>query len=214
MSDNIASQHSPGCPEDEPSKPKFNNQAELSKTGRKNGGRADRGRIHVSGSSVLSRGLMETLVRYGENLRTLRRVEAECRASLRPSGSLGKLFFDRFWTCVLRLILVGHLEKAGLAPGRNNPNKQLEAPSLREGLMPILLTGEECEDSAPHMGTFDALEPDLFQRRALIARYDQSASREMFRCLSILLLMRDEGEKGLSNAIRAAARIKGFQGEE
>ncbi len=74
--------------------------------------------------------------------------------------------------------------------------------------MPVLLTGEEHDDSTSVSGTVEALEPDMFRRLALIARYDRAASREMYRTLGLLMLLRDDGEKGLANGIRAAAGIK------
>jgi hypothetical protein len=184
------------------------NQEELSRTGQRNGGRTDQGRLHAVRDSVLSRGLLETLTRYGENPKKLRRMEAELRTVLKPEGPLGKLLFGRFWSCVLRLILLSRLEEIGLAPRSNAAKRPMTVPSLREGSMPVLLTGEELEDSTAVKATVEALEPDVFGRLALIARYDRSCSREMYRTLGLLMLMRDDGEKGLASGIRAAAGIK------
>jgi hypothetical protein len=164
--------------------------------------------------SVLSRGLLETLTRYGENPRKLRRMEAELRTVLKPEGPLGKLLFGRFWSCVLRLILLSRLEEIGLAPRRNAAKRPMAVPSLREGSMPVLLYGAEHEDLAAVTGTVEALEPDMFRRLALIARYDRAASKEMYRTLGLLMLMRDGGEQGLASGIRAAAGIKALDEEE
>ena len=80
--------------------------------------------------------------------------------------------------------------------------------------MPVLLTAEEHEDATAVSGTIDALEPDMYRRLALLARYDRAASKEMYRTLGLLILMRDDGEKGLASGIRAAAGIKALDGEE
>ena len=180
----------------------------LPRTQQRKGGRTDQGRRHAARDSVLSRGLLELLSRHGENLRTLRRMKAELRGVLKPEGSLGKLFFDRFWSCVLRLIYVGRLEEAGLEPRTNRAKGRMPITVLREGSLPVLLTPEEQDDLTAGSETVNALEPDVFRRLALIARYDRAASREMFRMLGLLLLMRDDGESGLANGIRAAAGIK------
>ena len=190
------------------------NQEELSRTGQRHGGRTDQGRLHAVRDSVLSRGLLETLTRYGENPRKLRRMEAELRAVLKPKGPLGNLLFGRFWSCVLRLILVARLEEIGLAPRRNASKRHMAVPSLREGSMPVLVTAEGHEDLTAVSRTVEALEPDVFGRLALIARYDRAASKEMYRTLGLLMLMRDDGEKGLASGIRAAAGIKALDEEE
>ena len=80
--------------------------------------------------------------------------------------------------------------------------------------MPVLLYGAEHEDLAAVTGTVEALEPDMFRRLALIARYDRAASKEMYRTLGLLMLMRDGGEQGLASGIRAAAGIKALDEEE
>ena len=210
----VVSQQSPeGGSENNHSEPKLANQQKLPRTGQRNGGRTDKGRLHAARDSVLSRGLLETLTRYGENPKKLRRMESELRAVLKPKGPVGNLFFGRFFSCVLRLILIARLEQMGLAPRSNASKKQITVPSLREGSMPVLLTAEEHEDLTAVSGTIEALEPDMYRRLALIARYDRAASREMYRTLGLLMLMRDDGENGLANGIRAAAGIKGLDGE-
>jgi hypothetical protein len=104
--------------------------------------------------------------------------------------------------------LVARLEEKGLVTGRNASKRPLAVPSLREGSMPVLLTGEEHEDLIAASETVEALEPDMFRRLALIARCDRCASKEMYRTLGLLMVMRDDGEKGLASGIRAAAGIK------
>jgi len=140
-------------------------------------------------------------------------MAAQLRAELKPKGALSNLLFDRFWSCVLRLILIARLEETGLASRQNAPETNAVVPSLCEASMPILLTVDEHQDSAAVSGTVEALEPDMFHRLALLTRYDRSASKEMYRTLGLLLLLRDGGEKSLARGIRAAAGIKA-SGEE
>jgi hypothetical protein len=141
-------------------------------------------------------------------------MEAGLRKALKPEGPIGNLLFGRFWSCVLRLILVARLEETGLAPRRNAAKKHMATASLREGFMPVLVTEEDPENSSAMSADIEALEPDLFHRLALIARYDRAASREMYRTLFLLTLLRDNGDEGLLGGIRVAAGIKTVDGEE
>jgi hypothetical protein len=178
------------------------------------GGRKDRGRRHAVHGSVLSRSLIRTLERVGENVRALRKIENELRATLKPRGALGRLFFDRFWASVLRLILVARLEEGGLASGGSTAKNSASVPSLREGDLPILVlpgSADGCMDDLEKTIVFDS---DVFRRLALIARYDRSAAREMYRTMSLLLIMRSEGEAGLENWVRATVGVKNEIGKD
>jgi hypothetical protein len=177
-------------------------------------GRKDRACRHVVRGSVLSRSLIQALERLGENVRTLRRIEVELRATLKPKGALGRLLFDRFWASVLRLIFVARLEEGGLTLHEVEARVSNATPSLREGALPILVLPGDGNGSKDNPGkTFD-LDSDVFRKLALIARYDRSASREMYRTMSLLLIMRSEGETGLENWVRATAGVKNVVGEE
>jgi hypothetical protein len=125
---------------------------------------------------------------------------------------LGRLFFDRFWQCILRLILLAHLEARGLDPKKNASSKPVGTPSLREGFLPVLVTEEEPENQSA-ISLAETLDPDLLHRLVLIARYDRAASREMFRYLGFLILMRDSGDEGLVSGVRAIAGIKAVDQE-
>ena len=182
-------------------------------TAKEAGERKDRGRRHAIRGSVLSRSLIQTLERQGENVRALRKIESELRASLKPRGALGRLLFDRFWASILRLILAVRLEEGALALQRLTLKNSASVPSLREGVLPILVVPE-----ARNISADDAEKPALFdseviQRIALIARYDRSAAREVYRTMSLLLIMRSEGEAGLENWVRATAGVKNGRGE-
>ena len=182
-------------------------------TEQKISGRKDRGQKHAVRGSFLSRRLLEALTERGENARMLRRLEADCRSELRPKGALGRLFFDRLWQCILRLILLADLEARGLDPRRNASRKPVGTASLREGFLPVLVTEEELENQSA-ISVAETHDPDLLHQLALIARYDRAASREMFRCLGLLILMRDSGAEGLVSGVRAIAGIKALDGEE
>jgi hypothetical protein len=55
---------------------------------------------------------------------------------------------------------------------------------------------------------------EVFRRLTLTARYDRSAAREMYRMMSLLLIMRSEGQTGLENWVRATAGVKNGNGED
>jgi hypothetical protein len=171
-------------------------------------GRKDRGCRHVVHSSVLSRSLIQTLERRGENVRALRKIESELRAALKPQGALGRLLFDRFWASVLRLILVARLEEDGLAPQGIASKDTATVPSLREGRLPVLVVPEDGDGSNDGPDETLASDSELFRRLSLIARYDRSAAREMYRAMSLLLTMGSEGQTGLENLVRATAGVK------
>jgi hypothetical protein len=179
---------------------------------REAGERKDQGRRHAVRGSVLSRSLIQTLERLGENVRALRKIESELRATLKPRGALGRLFFDRFWASILRLVLVARLEEGGLTSGGTIAKNLASVPSLREGDLPILVLPESGDGSMQAEKTiFDS---DVFRRLALTARYDRSATREMYRMMSLLVIMRSEGETGLENFVRATAGLKNGIGED
>lgn len=176
--------------------------------------RKDRGRRHAVRGSVLSRSLIQTLERLGENVRALRKIESELRASLKPRGALGRLLFDRFWASILRLILAARIEEGGLTPQETTAKNSPFVPSLREGDLPILVlpgSGDGPIDDPEKTIVFHS---DVFQRLALVARYDRSAAREMYRMLSLLLIMRSDGETGLENFVRATAGVKNANAQD
>ncbi len=140
-------------------------------------------------------------------------MENGLRAALKPKGALGQLLFDRFWASVLRLILVARLEEAGLAPRGSTSRTSISVPSLIERVVPTLVfpTGAEKLEHDQEERNFD---PDVFPRLALFARYDRSAAREMYRTMSLLLIMRSDGEAGLKRWVRAAAGARSENDEE
>jgi hypothetical protein len=139
--------------------------------------------------SILSRRLLRILEQRGENVRALRRMESGLRAALKPKGPLGQLLFDRLWASYLRLILVAHLEEAGLAPQGSASKTSVSVPSLREGAVPILVLPSN--DEQFEQDQEETFSSEVFRRLALVSRYDRAAGREMYRTLDRLLIMRD-----------------------
>lgn len=80
--------------------------------------RRDSGKLHRMRHGILSREALDALVQVGEDRRTLRRLERQYRLALRPAGPFGDLFFDRFWSSYLKLILVSRLETQLFAGSR------------------------------------------------------------------------------------------------
>ena len=142
-------------------------------------------------------------------------METELRDVLKPQGPVGNLFRP--------LLFLRVAADLGRTPRGNRacPSKKQRLEKSKWQLhhcakarCRVLVTGEEREDLTAVSGTVEALEPDTFRRLALIARYDRAASKEMYRTLGLLILMRDGGESGLASGIRAAAGIKAVDGEE
>ena len=67
--------------------------------------RADSGKLHRIRHGILSREVLNVLVQMGENRRSLRQLEKEVRAALRPSNPVGNLLFDRFWVTSEGLVI-------------------------------------------------------------------------------------------------------------
>jgi hypothetical protein len=111
---------------------------------------------------------------------------------------------------MLRLILLARLEERELDSRRNASRKPAATASLREGFLPVL---EEPENQSA-ISVAETHDPDLLHRLVLIARYDRAVSREMFRCLGLLIPMRDGGDEGLVSGVRTIAGIKALDGEE
>jgi hypothetical protein len=86
--------------------------------------------------------------------------------------------------------------------------------SLREGVLPILVVPEDGDTSIDDPEKPTVFDSEAFRRLTLVARYDRSAAREMYRTMSLLLIMRNEGEVGLENWVRATAGVKNEIGKD
>jgi len=185
-----------------PKKP--TNQAPPNQTARRKADRAharvDKGRTHATRNGLLSRDIIQALVRSGENLRTLRRFERKCRDVFKPRGTLGDLFFDRFWSCYLRLYLSAKLEAKVLTAGHSRQRSPI-LPELREGELPTLVSESEPNEFKIGQESDASFSQDLFRDLALAQRYDAHFAREAIRMAGLLLVMRKGGKSALERLV-------------
>lgn len=164
--------------------------------------RTDSGKLHRVKHGILSREALSALVQAGEDRKTLRRLERQYRAALRPIGPFDNLFFDlffdRFWASYLRLTLIGRLETQ-LFAGRSVRKSKPESLALVTGRLPTLVSQHPDGQPVEAMLLNEELPPDLLRGLVLAQRYDRHHSREMYRCLALLLLMRHGGEAALES---------------
>jgi hypothetical protein len=147
---------------------------------------------------ILSREALDALVQTGEDRRTLRRLERQYRAALRPIGPFGNLFFDQFWSSYLKLILSSRLQTQlfmGQSVGKNKSDSLVLVP----GRQPTLVSQHADGQPVEAFPLIEELPPDLFRELALAQRYDRHHSREMYRSLALLLLLRRGGEAALES---------------
>jgi hypothetical protein len=155
--------------------------------------RKDKARIHVTRCGILSRVPLQALARLGENVRQLRRLEAKWRAELRPSGVIGSTLFDRLWSSYLRCLLASHAEAMAIAP-EEQQTETATTPTLMRKELPTLVWTDQ-------LPAKEKLSSELFRHLALVQRYDAHFSREMYRSLGMLLVLRDNGEAVLARCI-------------
>ncbi len=158
------------------------------------GTRKDKKRLHSMHHGALSRFPLEALASLGENIKSLRKIERKLRAELKPSGIIAEIFFDRFWSSYLRCLLAARAEAIALTPIDQPTGQTRQTPSLREAELPVLVWQNRDMIS-------DAISPDLFRQLVLVERYDRHFSREMYRALAMLLILRSGGEAGLQQCI-------------
>jgi hypothetical protein len=157
--------------------------------------RKDKNRLHAAHHGVLSRFPLEALARLGENIRSLRRIESKFRAELRPSGIVGAMLFDRFFSSYLRCVLAARAEAATFAPIDQPEGEPRLRTSLEEREVPTLVFQESSGTSGAHLSA------DLLRQLALAARYDAHFSKEMYRALTMLLILRSGGEAALEQCV-------------
>ena len=160
--------------------------------------RTDSGKLHRVKHGILSREALDALVQVGEDRKTFRRLERQYRAALRPIGPFGDLFFDRFWSSYLKLILVGRLETqlfAGKSVGKSKSDSLVLVP----GHQPTLVSQHPDGQPVEAIPLNEELPPDLLRGLVLAQRYDRHHSREMYRALALLLLLRRGGQAALES---------------
>jgi hypothetical protein len=160
--------------------------------------RTDSGKLHRVRHGILSREALDALVQAGEDRRTLRRLERQYREALRPNGPLGNLFFDRFWASYLRLLLIGRLETR-LTAGNSGGKSEPESLDLVPGVQPTLVQQDPHGQPTGATPVIQELPRDLLRDLVLVQRYDRHHSRELYRALGLLLLLRRGGEAALED---------------
>jgi hypothetical protein len=180
------------------------NQARPNQTARRKANRAqarvDKGRTHATRNGLLSRDIVQALVRSGENLRTVRRYEKKCRDIFKPRGPLGELIFDRFWSCYLRLHLSAKLEATVLTSEHHRQRSPI-LPELREGELPTLVSESDTNEFEIDQKSDADFSQDLFRNLALAQRYDAHFAREAIRWAGLLLVMRKGGKSALERLV-------------
>jgi len=164
--------------------------------------RKDKGRLHATNHGVLSRDPLEALVRLGENPKTLRKIKHDLRAQLKPSGAVGEMLFDRLWSSYLRCLLVAKAEATAFAPIDQPAGKSRLI--LKERELPTLVVEDSSGTGEAHLST------DLVRQLALVARYDAHFSKEIYRALTLLLILRNGGEAALE---QCAGKLLGINRE-
>lgn len=157
--------------------------------------RKDKNRLHAARHGVLSRYPLEALARLGENIRSLRRIERKFRAELKPSGIVAAVLFDRFFSSYLRCVLAARAEAATFAPIDQPAGEPRLITSLKEREVPTLVLQDSSGTSEAHLSA------DLLRQLALAARYDAHFSKEMYRALGMLLILRSGGEAALEQCV-------------
>jgi hypothetical protein len=160
--------------------------------------RSDSGKTHRVRHGILSCEILDALVQLGEDRRTFRRLERQYRTALQPTGPIGNIIFDRFWSSYLRLILIGRLETQQFVRKSLGERKSISL-ALVPGHQPTLVCQDPIDQPSESIPLAEELPSDLFRRLALAQRYDRHFSREMYRSLALLLLMRRGGEAALES---------------
>jgi hypothetical protein len=128
----------------------------------RNSCRTDRGKLHRTRHGILARESLDALVQAGEDRRTFRRLERQYRAALRPIGPLGNLFFDRFWSSYLKLVLIGRLETQ-LVAGKSEAESKSVSLALVPGRLPTLVSQHPDGQPAEAIPLNEELPPDLLR---------------------------------------------------
>lgn len=159
--------------------------------------RKDRGQLHATRHGVLSRYVLQALKNLGEDIRPFRRLEKRYRKALEVTEEIQEMIFDRFWSSHLRCVLGARIEATAVTRSITARNPQGVLPELHERDLPTLILAEESEAKA----IVQNLPSDLIRELVLFQRYDRHFSREMYRALGLLLIMRNGGEAGLPRGI-------------
>jgi hypothetical protein len=173
-----------------------NNQSDAQTQGR---ARKDKNHVHSSRHGILCRDPLEILVSLGENKRRLRKIEKNFLAELKPSGTIANVIFDRMFSCYLRCLLAAKLEARALNPVDSpGPHGGRRVARISAEELPTLIFSDETQHHLQNLSS------DLWSQIALVQKYDSHFSREFFRSLGLLLVLKTSGEAGLAKCIGKA----------
>lgn len=153
--------------------------------------RKDKKHLHATHHGILSRYPLEALERLGVNLRSLRRLERQLWAELKPPGSVGMILFDRHWFSYLHCLIAAE-HGASILAGKLSDHL---THSVRGEADAPVVVWEKKEASET------VLSNDLFQQMVLVQKYDRYYGREMLRTLGMLLILRDGGTTSLAQCV-------------
>lgn len=105
------------------------------------------------------------------------------------------MFFDRFFSSYLRCVLAARAEATAFAPIGQPAGESRLITSLKERELPTLVFQESGGISEARMSA------DLLRKLALAARYDVQVSKEMYRALAMLLILRSGGDAALEQCV-------------
>jgi hypothetical protein len=161
--------------------------------------RKDKNRVHTTRHGVLSRYPLETLVSLGENKRRLLKIEKNFLAELRPAGAIANAIFDKMFSCYLRCLLAAKLEARALIPVDSpGPHGGRRVARISAEELPTLIFSDETQHHLYNLSS------DLWSQIALVQKYDSHFSREFFRSLGLLLVLKTGGEASLAKCIGKA----------
>ena len=153
--------------------------------------RKDKTHRHATRHGIVSRYPLETLERLGVNIRSLRRLERELRAELKPTGAVADCLFDQFWAAHLRCLLAAQHE-ASILNGKVSDHL---SHSVRGDADAPVVIWEQLEVPT------SALSNDLLKDISVIQKYDLHYGRLMLRTLGMLLILRDGGTTSLAQFV-------------
>ena len=158
--------------------------------------RKDKNRVHSTRHGVLSRYPLQILINLGESKRRLLKIEKNFLADLEPRGTIGNALFDRMFCAYLRELLAGKMEAQAMA--------MVDSSTPRDGMRAVGISAQELPTlifSADSQRDLVILSPNLWTQIALVQKYDTYYSREFFRCLGLLLVLKNGGEAALAKCV-------------
>ncbi len=168
--------------------------------------RTDAGRLHAVHHGILSRRPLEALRKLGEDLKALRRLERRFWAELRPRGAVAEMLFDRYWSSYLRCLLAARTEAACfLGNNQDVAEKPANRARIIDADVPTLVLEQDTGASLAST----PVGRDMLHQLALVQRYDRHFSKEMYRALGLLLVVRSSGDDGLEKAFAALFGLEG-----